>query len=61
MRTEDELSTEDLQRVNNFLNSGYNRVERKPARFWLLLGIVWLVILALGGVSYWIATASNIL
>ena len=56
MRSEDELSKEDLERVNKYLNSGYNRVERKPPRLWLLFGVVWAVIAGLGLLSWWLSS-----
>ena len=61
MRTEEEMSQEDLDRVNQYLATGYNRVQRKPARLWLLLGIVWLVIGGLGLVSFLIARNYNVI
>lgn len=45
------LSEEDQARVNEYLSSPINQVERKPFRPLLLLFWLWVVVAALGGVS----------
>ena len=45
------LSEEDQTRVNEYLSTSINQVERKPFRpLWLLFWL-WVVVTALGGVS----------
>ena len=48
MAKENKLSSEDMERVEKYLNSGFNRSERKPFRGWILLIIVWVIIGVLG-------------
>ncbi len=45
------LSDEDLARVEEYLSSPVHRIERKPFRPWLLLFWLWVVVMALGGIS----------
>lgn len=61
MDKENKLSTEDMQRVEKYLNSGFNRSERKPFRGWILLLVVWVVIAALGSISWYIGKGSGFL
>ena len=49
------LSAEDQRRVDEFIHSGYNDVERKPFRPLLLLLFLFIVLLGLSGISYLIA------
>ena len=42
------LSPEDQARVDQVINSGYNRTERKPFRPWHLLFILWIIVTAMG-------------
>ena len=55
------LSAEDQARVDQVLNSGYNRVERKPFRGLILLAGIWAIIAALGWVSYYIGKQAGYL
>lgn len=48
------LSDEDLQRVEQFINSGYNSTERGPFRGLVLFAATWGVVAALGAISYYI-------
>ena len=52
MSKENKLSNEDMQRVEQYLNSGFNTTERKPFRGFRLLFGIWAVIAALGWVSW---------
>lgn len=52
---EPKLSPEDQAKVDKFVSSGVNSVERKPFRPLYLLGMVVVVLTVLSGVSYWIA------
>ena len=54
MRSKDEYSEEDLERINQVINSGIHSVESKPFRFRLLF-LWWIVVAILGGVSWWAA------
>ena len=49
------LSSEDQQRVNEYLNAPQHRVERKPFRPWFLLLMTVGVVVLLGGLSRWLA------
>ena len=51
-RKEELYYEEDLERVRQVINSGYNDVERKPFRPLKLLLIWWLVVAVLGGVAW---------
>ena len=48
------LSKEDQDRVDNYLQSGFNTSERQPFRPWRLLGLLWVVVSALGFISWYI-------
>ncbi|TQV71829.1 DUF3094 family protein [Exilibacterium tricleocarpae] len=50
-----QLTPEDRDRVQRYLNSPTNAGERKPFRVWLLLGIIWGVMVLFGLASYLIA------
>ncbi|MFT5331534.1 MAG: hypothetical protein ACI9FE_000318 [Porticoccaceae bacterium] len=54
MSDENKLSKEDQERVNKYLNSGFNTIKRKPFNGWRLLGTIWIVVAALGWVSWYI-------
>lgn len=45
------LSDEDMARVDEYLSSPIHQVERKPYRPWLLLLVLWVVVVAMGGVA----------
>ena len=61
MSKENKLSNEDMQRVEQYLNSGFNTTERKPFRGWRLLFGIWAVIAALGWVSWLIGKQAGFL
>ena len=61
MSEENNLSAEDQARVDQVLNSGYNRVERKPFRGFILLAGIWAILAALGWVSYYIGKQAGYL
>ncbi|MBB6521104.1 DUF3094 family protein [Pseudoteredinibacter isoporae] len=52
---EPKLSPEDQAKVDKFVSTGVNSVERKPFRPLYLLVMVIIVLTILSGVSYWIA------
>lgn len=54
MATE-KLSAEDQARVDKVVQDRLNSVERKPFRPGLLLGFIVLMMILLGGLSYFIA------
>jgi hypothetical protein len=60
MSKENKLSAEDMERVEKYLNSGFNTTERKPFRGFLLFGI-WVIIAALGYLSYLIGKQAGYL
>ena len=45
------LNPDDQQHVEEYLQLSQNRVERKPFRPWLLLGVVLVVVIGLGLLS----------
>jgi hypothetical protein len=61
MSEQDKLSKEDMQRVESYLNSGFNKTERKPFRGLVLLGIIWSVVAVLGGISWYIGQYAGFL
>jgi hypothetical protein len=61
MSEQENLSKEDMQRVNKYLNSGFNVTDRKPFRGLVLLGIIWTIVAILGGVSWYIGQQAGFL
>jgi hypothetical protein len=61
MSEQDNLSKEDMKRVKNYLNSGFNVTDRKPFRGLVLLGIIWSVVAILGGISWYIGQHAGFL
>ena len=61
MSKENKLSNEDMQRVEQYLNSGFNTTERKPFRGWRLLFGIYAVIAALSWVSWLIGKQAGYL
>jgi hypothetical protein len=55
------LSPEDQARVDRYLSISSNQTERKPFRPWLLMGVIWLVLMVLSGVSYWVAVEHGVI
>lgn len=53
--TKPRLSAEDQARVDAYLSSGYNSVERQPFRGWRLLFLLYTIVFILGGLSYLVA------
>ncbi|WP_460803899.1 DUF3094 family protein [Microbulbifer agarilyticus] len=54
------LSDEDQAKVDRYLARGYNRVERKPFRPLLLLGIILIVLTLLSLLSLFIAGTKGV-
>ena len=54
------LSPEDQARVDHVLNDRVNSVTRKPFRPWFMMGFLVVVLLAFGGLSYWIAWSEGV-
>lgn len=61
MSEKTKLSAEDMQRVDNYLNKGFNATERKPFRVLVLLGVIWFVVAILGAISWYIGKQSGFL
>ena len=61
MSEDNKLSAEDMKRVEKYLNSGFNKTERKPFRGLILLGGIWSIVAALGWVSYFIGKQAGYL
>jgi hypothetical protein len=50
-----QLTPEDQEKVDRYLNSPIHQVERKPFRPWLLLGVIVCVMTVLSVFSYGVA------
>jgi len=61
MSEENKLSKEDQDRIDNYLESGFNSVERKPFRPWRLVAVIWVVVAALGYISWFIGKQAGYL
>tara|TARA_B100001057_G_scaffold162302_1_gene162960 strand:+ start:217 stop:402 length:186 start_codon:yes stop_codon:yes gene_type:complete len=61
MFEEKKLTEEDQERVNSYLKSGFNSVERSPFRPLRLLVLVWVVVAILGFVSWYIGKQAGYL
>ncbi|MBL4566705.1 MAG: DUF3094 domain-containing protein [Porticoccus sp.] len=59
MRSEEEYSKEDMDRINEVLNSGVHSTKRKPFRFSLLF-LWWIVVAILGGASLFLAKLAGV-
>jgi hypothetical protein len=59
MRNKKEMSQDDLARVESYLSSPVHQVERGDFKGWHLLGILVLILLALGGLSMFLAINSG--
>ena len=55
------LSKEDQKRVDAYLNSGFNSVNRAPFRPLRLLILIWVVVAALGLISWYIGKQAGYL
>ncbi len=60
MADKERLSDEDMQRVEQFLRSGYNDTPRKPFRPLLLMVVLTAVVAALSSLSLWIARLNGV-
>ena len=59
MTEHNQLSEEDLERVRSVTSSGFNTTERKPFRGLVMLGVLWVVVAILGGISWLIGKNSG--
>ena len=55
------LSKEDQERVDAYLSSGFNSVNRAPFRPLRLLILIWVVVAALGLISWYIGKQAGYL
>lgn len=55
------LSKEDQKRVDAYLSSGFNSVNRAPFRPLRLLILIWVVVAALGLISWYIGKQAGYL
>lgn len=60
MSKERKLYPEDQARVDEFLRTGYNDVERKPFRPWYMMIMLNVVVVALLFLSQWIVHRAGI-
>ena len=59
MNTENRLSEEDQNRVDQVINRGYNSVERKPFNGWALAAVCATVVVLLGLIARGIAVSEG--
>ncbi len=52
MHNPNDLSEEDMNRVNSVINSGYNDVDRGSFKFWKLFTILWIIVGITGLIAY---------
>ena len=57
---QNQLTPEDRDRVERYLNSPGTSGERKPFRPFVLLGFIWLVMVLFGLISYFIAWRTGV-
>lgn len=50
-----QLNAEDQARVDEYLNSGFNKTEKKPYHPWILLLILFVVVSVMGFFAIWFA------
>jgi len=55
MRTKDEMTSEDLERVDRYLASPVHQVERGDFKGWHLFAVLTVVLVALGGLAMFLA------
>lgn len=55
MRNKDEMTQEDLARVENYLSSPVHQVERGDFKGWHLFAFLTAVLIALGGLAIFLA------
>jgi hypothetical protein len=55
------LSKEDQDRVDTYLQNGFNRSERQPFRPLRLLAVLWVIVSALGFISWYIGKQAGYL
>lgn len=55
------LYPEDQARVDEFVSTGINSVERKPFRVWVLLGVIVAVLTGLSIISFVLASLEGVL
>lgn len=54
MNKKPQLNDEDQARVDEYLNSGFNKTEKKPYHPWILLSVLFLVVTAMGLFALWL-------
>ena len=61
MFEENKLSREDQAKVDEYLQTGFNGIERRPFRPLRLLGVIWIIVAALGFISWYIGKQAGYL
>jgi hypothetical protein len=61
MFEENKLSREDQAKVDKYLETGFNEIERGPFRPLRLLGVIWVIVAALGFISWYIGKQAGYL
>ena len=56
-----ELYPQDQQKVDQYLSSNVNQVERKPFKPFMLLGLVFVILGVLTVASYWVAISHGVI
>jgi len=60
MRDRSEMSAADLERVETYLNSPMHQVERRPFRFWRLMGFLSVTIILFGILAMYVAIEAGV-
>lgn len=60
MRDKEDLSSEDLARVEEYLNSTIHQTERGEFKLWRLLGILSVVLIVFGALAMYVAIETGV-
>ena len=61
MFEENKLSREDQAKVDEYYQTGINGIERRPFRHLRLLGVIWIIVAALGFICWYIGKQAGYL
>ncbi|RMA82340.1 DUF3094 family protein [Umboniibacter marinipuniceus] len=60
MRDKEDLSPEDLARVEEYLNSTIHQTDRGEFKFWRLMGVLSVVLIAFGALAMYVAIETGV-
>ena len=60
MRDKEDLSPEDLARVEEYLNSTIHRADRGEFKLWRLMGVLSVVLIAFGALAMYVAIETGV-